>query len=105
MKKALIILCSFALIVPFSAKAPSIEEDWAVLEKKPQISDTAYTKLGVSKNANAFEILGVKVTTPKDEVRKKYMALLQKWHPDKHGGAQYAKEISQLITWAYHQVK
>lgn len=83
----------------------SIEEGW-VVAGKPSVSDAAYAKLGISKNASAFEILGVnKVTTPKDQIRNQYRALLQKWHPDKHGNAQYATEISQLLTWAYDQIK
>lgn len=107
MKKQMIIgLFSIALVMPFIAAAvTSIEEGWEVLEAKPQVSDAAYAKFGISKNASAFDILGVKVTTPKDEIRKKYVSLIEKWHPDKHGNAPYATEITQLLTWAYHQIK
>lgn len=107
MKKQLVItLFSLAMITTFVAQAaPTIEEDWAVLEPKPKVSDNALRKLGIAKNASAFEILGVRVTTPKNEIRKKYITLLQKWHPDKHNNDPVATEITQLITWAYEQIK
>lgn len=82
-----------------------IEEEWQVMGKKPVVSPAAYQKLGISGNATPFEILGVRVTTPRDQIRKQYMALIQKWHPDKHADARYATEITQLVTWAYSQIK
>lgn len=119
-KQRIISLFSMALAMPFIAHAVGnggLEEGWTeipgkesieagwVVPGKPTVSDIAYQKLGITKKASAFEILGVTVTMPKDQVRKHYMALLQKWHPDKHGNASYATEISQLLTWAYNEVK
>lgn len=118
MKKSLITLFSLALLIPFIAAADGLEEDWIhipggkenietgwAIFGKPNVSNLAYQKLGLSRNASAFDILGVKVTTPKDQVRNQYKALLLKWHPDKYGNADYAREITQLLTWAYNEIK
>ena len=54
---------------------------------------------------NYFEMLGVKESADSGEIRKKYMSLAKKWHPDRlapelSGLRQWVEEIFHLLTVA-----
>jgi len=120
MKKLLIIgVFSIALVMPFIVKTDDIEEGWTEINPKkieeewvvarrglpkPSMSDAAYRELGESKNANAYDILGVTETTSKEAISKHFRALALKWHPDRNKNP-HAEEIFKLINWAYTEIK
>ncbi|UCF48870.1 MAG: DnaJ domain-containing protein [Myxococcales bacterium] len=50
--------------------------------------------IGMMDRQNYFEMLGVKESADSGEIRKKYMAMAKKWHPDR-----LAPELSDLRPW------
>ncbi|KAA0916774.1 DnaJ domain-containing protein [Aquicoccus porphyridii] len=53
----------------------------------------------------AIEILEVKDSATKTEVRKAYKALIKVLHPDMNGGDRSQEEQLQEVMWAWEQVK
>ena len=53
----------------------------------------------------AIEILDVRDTATKTEVRKAYKALIKVLHPDMNGGDRSQEEQLQLVVWAWEQIK
>ncbi|TQS72396.1 J domain-containing protein [Rhodobacteraceae bacterium] len=53
----------------------------------------------------AAEILDVKDTASKSDVRKAYKALIKVLHPDMNGGDRSQEEILQEVVWAWDQLK
>mmetsp|Transcript_4098 Transcript_4098/g.14662 ORF Transcript_4098/g.14662 Transcript_4098/m.14662 type:complete len:120 (+) Transcript_4098:295-654(+) len=49
-----------------------------------------------------YSILGVDFEASEEAIRKAYMRLALRWHPDKHGGSDEAKSKFQDICQAYH---
>lgn len=54
---------------------------------------------------NYYDILGVPKDAPKDVIRKAYLALAKKCHPDKTGGDKAAEERLKEINAAYDVLK
>ena len=54
---------------------------------------------------NLYEILGVPRTAPQEEIRKAYLKLAHKYHPDKTGGDKEAEEKLKEINAAYDVLK
>jgi len=50
--------------------------------------------IGMTDRQNYFEMLGVKESANSNEIRKKYMTLAKKWHPDR-----LPPELSELRPW------
>jgi hypothetical protein len=50
--------------------------------------------IGMTDRQNYFEMLGVKESADSNDVRKKYMTLAKKWHPDR-----LPPELSELRPW------
>ncbi|MEX0286563.1 MAG: J domain-containing protein [Paracoccaceae bacterium] len=53
----------------------------------------------------AIEVLDVRDTATKKEIRKAYKALIKVLHPDMNGGDRSQEEQLQLVVWAWEQVK
>jgi len=53
----------------------------------------------------AIEVLEVKDTATKAEVRAAYKALIKVLHPDMNGGDRSQEEQLQLVVWAWEQLK
>ena len=53
----------------------------------------------------AIEILEVKDSASKAEVRKAYKALIKVLHPDMNGGDRSQEEQLQQVVWAWDQIK
>ncbi|MBL4812140.1 MAG: J domain-containing protein [Rhodobacteraceae bacterium] len=53
----------------------------------------------------AIEILEVKPTASKQEIRKAYKALIKVLHPDMNGGDRSQEEQLSEVVWAWDQVK
>jgi hypothetical protein len=53
----------------------------------------------------AIEILDVRDTATKTEVRKAYKALIKVLHPDMNGGDRSDEERLQEVVWAWDQIK
>ena len=53
----------------------------------------------------AIEILEIKDTATKTEVRKAYKALIKVLHPDMNGGDRSQEEQLQEVVWAWDQIK
>lgn len=53
----------------------------------------------------AVEILEVKDTATKKDLRKAYKSLIKVLHPDMNGGDRSQEEQLQLVVWAWDQVK
>ena len=53
----------------------------------------------------AVEILEIKDTATKLEVRKAYKALIKVLHPDMNGGDRSQEEQLQEVVWAWEQIK
>ncbi|NIZ09164.1 J domain-containing protein [Pseudooceanicola sp. HF7] len=53
----------------------------------------------------AIDILEVKETASKAELRKAYKALIKVLHPDMNGGDRSQEEQLQLVVWAWDQLK
>ncbi len=61
--------------------------------------------IGMMDRQNYFEMLGVKESADSGDIRKKYMGLAKKWHPDRlppeiAGVRQWVEEIFHLLTVA-----
>jgi len=54
---------------------------------------------------NYYEVLGVSQDAPKDEIRKAYLKLAKKYHPDRTGGDKPAEEKLKEINNAYDTLK
>ncbi len=52
-----------------------------------------------------YELLGVSPTATEDEIRKAYLKLAKKYHPDKTGGDKAAEEKLKAINEAYDTLK
>ncbi|MDQ1255436.1 MAG: molecular chaperone DnaJ [Candidatus Hydrogenedentes bacterium] len=52
-----------------------------------------------------YEVLGVSKDAPKEEIRKAYLKLAHKYHPDKTGGNKAAEEKLKTINEAYDTLK
>jgi hypothetical protein len=50
--------------------------------------------IGMTDRQNYFEMLGVKESSDSNDIRKKYMILAKKWHPDR-----LPPELSELRPW------
>ena len=55
--------------------------------------------------ANLYDILGVSKEASQDEIRKAYLGLAKKYHPDKTGGDKAAEEKLKRINAAYDVLK
>lgn len=53
---------------------------------------------------NPFQILGVTHETPLPEVRRIYLSLAHKFHPDKNPGDKKAEEKFKEINYAWEQI-
>ncbi len=60
-----------------------------------------YAKLGLGALATPHQILGVKPTASADDIKAAWRRKTLEWHPDKHLNDPLAKEVVQLINWAY----
>jgi len=76
------------------------------------ISHIEYTEYSNSRNSQdiALAILGVSANTQIREVRKAYLSLIKKCHPDRFVEAEYhiqeeMSEKTKLINWAYDELK
>ena len=58
-----------------------------------------------TKNQSFYDILGVSESASKEEIRKAYLALARKHHPDKTGGDKAAEAELKGINEAYHTLK
>ena len=52
-----------------------------------------------------YELLGVSRESNQDEIRKAYLKLAHKYHPDKTGGDKAAEEKLKEVNAAYHVLK
>ncbi len=59
----------------------------------------------MAKPRDLYEILGVPRTASQDEIRKAYLKLAHKYHPDKTGGDKEAEEKLKEINGAYDILK
>lgn len=59
----------------------------------------------MAKQKDYYEILGVSRNASQDEVRKSYLKLAHKYHPDKTGGDKAAEEKLKEINEAYDTLK
>lgn len=53
----------------------------------------------------AFETLGLKVTAPSSEIRKRYAEMVRRFHPDANGGDRSAETQLQNVVRAHHILK
>ncbi len=51
-----------------------------------------------------YKILGVPTTAPNDQVRKRYLELVRKYHPDKHPNNDENAKAFAEINEAYHHL-
>jgi molecular chaperone DnaJ len=56
-------------------------------------------------NKTFYDVLGVSKTATQDEIRKAYLKLAQKYHPDKTGGDQAAEAKLKEVNEAYDTLK
>jgi len=54
---------------------------------------------------NPYEVLGVSRDAPQDEIRKAYLKLAHKYHPDKTGGDKASEEKLKSVNAAYDILK
>ncbi len=66
---------------------------------------SAATKRLPPTERRAVEILDVRDSSSKIEVRKAYKALIKVLHPDMNGGDRSQEEQLQLVVWAWEQLK
>ena len=59
----------------------------------------------MAKTRDLYEILGVAKGASQDEIRKAYLKLAHKYHPDKTGGDKAAEEKLKEINGAYDVLK
>lgn len=88
-----------------NVKASEISESEVIYKtpgiyKKGQYGPDVYKALGISPDASAYEVLGIKSKASKKEITKAFRQLALKWHPDKNKSA-IAKKVFQLINNAY----
>src|SRR5512147_2592931 len=60
---------------------------------------------GTAVKTDLYEILGVAETSSQDEIRKAYLKLARKYHPDKTGGDKEAENQLKEINAAYDVLK
>lgn len=63
-----------------------------------------YAKLGLLQGATPYQVLGVASNASDDQIQAAFKAKIREWHPDKNPDPR-AKEVVQLINWAYGQIK
>ena len=61
--------------------------------------------MGMAKQRDYYEILGVPRNASQEEVRKAYLKLAHKYHPDKTGGDKEAEEKLKEVNAAYDTLK
>lgn len=61
--------------------------------------------MSMAQQRDLYEILGVSRTSTDDEIRKAYLKLAHKYHPDKTGGDKAAEEKLKEINGAYDILK
>lgn len=59
----------------------------------------------MSRIANPYEVLGVARDAPQEDIRRAYLKLAHKYHPDKTGGDKAAEERLKEINSAYDMLK
>ena len=59
----------------------------------------------MSKSKDYYELLGVPRDAPADQIRKAYLKLAHKYHPDKTGGDKAAEDKLKEINEAYDVLK
>ncbi len=55
-------------------------------------------------NGKKYEILGVKESDSAETIKKAYLKMCKKYHPDLAGGAAVNEEIFKLISQAYSEI-
>ncbi|KAG1663336.1 hypothetical protein FOA52_004098 [Chlamydomonas sp. UWO 241] len=54
-----------------------------------------------SNRASLYTVLGCDIRASQDTVRRRYLKLARRWHPDRHGGSDEAKRNFQEIVAAF----
>ena len=72
--------------------------------RNPAATSGATRKLPPTER-RAIEVLEVRDTATKAEVRSAYKALIKVLHPDMNGGDRSQEEQLQLVVWAWDQLK
>ncbi len=68
-------------------------------------TSTGHTRRLPPTERQAIEILDVKDSMTKAEIRKAYKALIKVLHPDMNGGDRSQEEQLQQVVWAWDQIK
>lgn len=71
---------------------------------RPEITPQITQKLHITSDASPHQILGIAPGLGQDEIKKAFRAKTREWHPDLNKDPM-AKEVFQLINWAYEQLK
>lgn len=71
---------------------------------RPQLNPEVYRMLHIRSDATPHQILQIEPTANEDEVRKAWRKLTIIWHPDRNPDLPLAKEVIQLINWAYERI-
>lgn len=53
---------------------------------------------------NPYEVLGIEPGASKREVKRAFIKLIRKWHPDRNKSKE-ALEMSKKIVWAYYKIR
>ena len=59
----------------------------------------------MAQSTDLYEMLGVERTASQEQIRKAYLKLAHKYHPDKTGGDKEAEEKLKKINGAYDILK
>lgn len=94
----------------YSGKAPTFfqkitQKVKATFSLPPPL--TPYQRLGVEEGASSWCILGLQKGANQQEIRKAYLDLIKKWHPDKvsEHEKKYAQDVFNVIETAYKDLR
>lgn len=82
---------------------PSFQDPFGLFNDAPSFSQTGF--LAQSAEGKALVVLGLSYPFTQDDLRKQYLKLVKKHHPDMNGGTIEAVETLKSINEAYEVLK